>query len=160
LLDMPGSGPTSLADSRVRAVLLLSGQGRGQMGLTQKSWEKFSLPMLNVTGSLDRGAGGQDPAWRKDPFDLSPPGDKYHLFIEGAHHGSFTGRFAREGARRPGLRDRRRSGADGKEIFEWVEVATLAFWDAYLKGEPGAKAYLRTDDLERRSRGAATLDRR
>ncbi len=160
LLDLPGSGPTSLADSRVRAVLMLSGQGRGQMGLTEKSWEKMSLPMLSVTGSLDRGARGQDPAWRRDPFDLSPPGDKVHLFIEGAHHGSFTGRFAGERTGRAGLRGGRRLGAAGKEIFEWVEVATLAFWDAYLKGDPGAKAYLRTDDLELRSRGAATLVRR
>jgi len=150
--------PQSLADKRVKAILLLSGQGRDQMGLHERSWENLRLPMLCVTGSLDRGAQGQPPEWRRDPFAMSPPGDKYFLFIQGAHHGSFTGRFA-DGGERLGL-FRGAAGGDQKAIFEWVKAATTAFWDAYLKGEMPAKQFLQSDALATASRMQAKLEYR
>jgi predicted dienelactone hydrolase len=128
-IDVGGEKGKSLADPRVKAVVMLSGQGAGQMGLTDKSWEKLTLPMLTATGSKDRGAGGQGPEWRKEPFEKSPAGDKYHLFIEGASHFSFT-------------------GPAGGAIFGAVEQATLHFWDAYLKGDAQAKAWLHSAKLE------------
>ena len=137
--DVGGEKGKSLADPRVKAVVQLSGQGTGQMGLTETSWEKLTLPMLTVTGSKDRGAGGQGPAWKKEPFEKSPAGDKYHLFIEGANHLSFTGSLS--------------VGAEQKAIFGAVQQATLHFWDAYLKGDVHAKEWLRSAKLE-----SATLE--
>ncbi len=84
--------------------------------------------MLTITGSLDRGAGGQGPEWKKAPFERSPTGDKYLVFIEGANHVSF-------GGARPG------------EITETVKASTLAFWDAYLKAIPTAKASIRDGSI-------------
>lgn len=84
------SAAPDLADPRPKAVICLSGQGPGQMGLTEGSWAACMRPMLHVTGTEDRGAGGQDPAWRKQPFLRAPAGDKYFVLIEGANHGSFT----------------------------------------------------------------------
>jgi len=150
--------PQSLTDKRVKAILQLSGQGRDQMGLHERSWDSLRLPMLCVTGSLDRGAQGQPPEWRREPFALAPPGDKYFLFIQGAHHGSFTGRFA-EGGGRLGL-FRGAAGGDPKAIFEWVKAATTAFWDAYLMGETAAKQFLQSDALGAASRMQAKLERR
>ena len=49
----------SFKDGRVRCILPISGQGIGQQGLTESSWTKLSLPMMTMTGSLDKGAGGQ-----------------------------------------------------------------------------------------------------
>lgn len=111
-------------DPRISCILPISGQGTGQQGLTATSWSSLSIPMLTMTGSLDRGAGGQGPDWKREPFDLSPPGDKYFVFIQGANHLSF-------GGSRPG------------QITDVVKASTLAFWDAYLKEVPTARLSLK-----------------
>jgi predicted dienelactone hydrolase len=164
-------GPQSLADPRVKAILQLSGQGRDQQGLHEHSWDHLKLPMMCVTGSLDRGAQGQGPEWRRDPFQYSPPGDKYFLFIEGAHHGSFTGKMVAGGLpgagrlqqltpeQRERLRERFRE-KDQNTIFEWVKQATTAFWDAALKTDATAKAWLASDALMNQSGHQAGLERR
>lgn len=154
------AAPASFRDERVRAVLQLSGQGAGQQGLTRESWKDLTLPMMTVTGTGDRGARGQGPAWKKEPFDNSPAtGNKYHLVLTGAHHGSFTGRFAgveptisdatTAGRTRQAGRPARLGGGfgfgpggDQRAIFGRVEAATLAFWDAHLKGDARARVYL------------------
>jgi hypothetical protein len=51
-------------------------------------------------------------------------------------------------------------GGDQKVIFGHVKIATLAFWDAYLKGEPDAKAYLGADSLRTESHGTVKLLRK
>jgi hypothetical protein len=184
-IELPGETKArSFADDRARAILLLSGQGAGQQGLTAHSWDHFTRPLLSVTGTGDRGAKGQGHEWKGEPFQHSPPGDKYHIVIEGAHHGSFTGRFAGEGdtasrlePMRPGIGKRLTEeqkalfrkrlggmgpgiGGDQKVIFGHVKIATLAFWDAYLKGEPDAKAYLGADSLRTESHGTVKLLRK
>jgi len=45
-------------------------------------------------------------------------------------------------------------------IFDYTNSASLAFWDAYLKGDARAKSYLQSDALEKSSHGAANLSRR
>lgn len=151
-LDVAGDGKLrSLADQRVKAILQLSGQGKGQMGLHEHSWDAMKLPMMCVTGSLDRGAQGQEPAWRREPFALSPAGDKYFVFIEGANHFSFTGGA---GSRLGGTR------GDSKAILDWVKQATLAFWDASLKQDAAAKTWLQSEALATLSQGKTKLERR
>ncbi|MCX7825001.1 MAG: hypothetical protein N2689_05535 [Verrucomicrobiae bacterium] len=164
-LDIAGDGkPKSLADPRVKAVLQLSGQGRGQMGLHEHSWKAMNLPMMCVTGSLDRGAQGQDPSWRKEPFDRSPPSDKYFVFIEGAHHLSFTGPLWTESGRGGLLAGRfgrgRAGSGDAKAIFEWVKSATIAFWDASLRQDRQARTWLQSDSISQVSQRKARLERR
>ncbi|MGY8673724.1 MAG: alpha/beta hydrolase family protein, partial [Verrucomicrobiia bacterium] len=114
----------SFRDPRVRCILPISGQGTGQQGLTTSSWSALAIPMLTITGSLDKGAGRQGPEWKKLPFDLSPPGDKFLVFIDGANHFSFGG-----------------TGADA--ITAVVKATTSSFWHAYLKDSPEAKAALK-----------------
>jgi predicted dienelactone hydrolase len=163
-VDLPGRAKgMSLADERAAAILILSGQGRDQMGLTEKSWERCTRPMMVMTGTLDRGARGQGPDWRLEPYKFSPPGDKYAVNIEGAHHFSFSGRAAEGGgwtAPRGLLPASMPAGIDEKAVFDYVKVATLAFWDAYLKGDPAAKAYLKSDSLPTYSKGAVKLERK
>jgi predicted dienelactone hydrolase len=119
-----GDGPPrSFRDPRIRCVLPISAQGPGQQGLTSTSWSALTLPLLTITGSLDRGAGGQGPEWKQQPFELSPPGDKFLVFIDGAHHGAF-------------------GGTGPAAVSGVVEAATGAFWDAYLKDSATAQAAL------------------
>jgi predicted dienelactone hydrolase len=150
LIDLPGHPGRNFADARVKAVLCLSPQGPGQFGLNDHSFDRISLPYMGVTGSLDSLGPVASPAWHKIPFDRSKPGDKYHLFIEGASHMSFiTPR-----ALLPGRAEQ------GGAIFDYTNSAALAFWDAYLKGDTRAKSYLQSDALEKFSHGVAKLSRR
>jgi len=150
LVDLPGHPGRNFADSRVKAVLCLSPQGPGQFGLNDHSFDQISLPYMGMTGSLDSLGPVASPAWHKTPFERSQPGDKYHLFIEGANHMSFiTPRTLLSGR-----------AEQGGNILDYTNSASLAFWDAYLKGDERAKQYLQSNALEKSSRGAVKLSRR
>jgi predicted dienelactone hydrolase len=150
LVDLPGRVSTSFADSRARAVLCLSPQGPGQFGLSTHSFEKMALPFMGITGSLDNLGPLANAAWHKTPFDRSPAGDKFEVFIQGANHMSFITDET------PVATHSSRAAA----ILGYTNSASLAFWDAYLKNDSAAKQFLQSDVLERYSHGAAKLTRR
>jgi predicted dienelactone hydrolase len=155
VIHVQGTAPASYGDSRVRAIEVISGQGETpKMGLTKQSWENMNLPMLDMTGSRDLGVGRRPVEWRRTPFDLSPAGDKYFVSINGATHLSFVG------AKLPLLLSARVGGAGQEAIFRWVQMATLAFWDAYMKDDVKARAWLGSDALPQLSRREVTLLRR
>jgi hypothetical protein len=70
--------------------------------------------------------------------------------MEGANHMSFI-------TPRTLLPSHAKQGGD---IFDYTNSAALAFWDAYLKGDARAKAYLQSSTLEEFSHGAEKLSRR
>ena len=163
LLDMP-SGPRaqSFSDPRPRALMLLSPQGKTQNGLTETSWKNMTRPTMSMTGSNDTGVMGQLASWREDPFTYSPPGDKYLVFIDGAFHMSFTGMLAQvqSGQINRPVVARLIGRTDQKAIFDYVKIASIAFWDAYLKDEATAKAYLKSDSLIDYSANSVKLSRK
>lgn len=139
----------SFADPRVTAVALLSGQGPGEM-LTERSWEDFTKPFLVMTGSRDGPTRtGQPAVWRKKPYELSPPGDKYLIWVEGMDHG-FGGVS--------GLKDGLVNFQSNEEHIRYTKMITLAFWDAFLKGDPEAKTYLTSDALPSFSKGLVKVE--
>jgi predicted dienelactone hydrolase len=149
-VDLPGRAATSLADPRVRALFCLSPQGPGQFGLSTRSFDKMSVPFMGVTGSLDNLGPLASPAWHKTPFERSPPGDKFEVFIEGANHMSFISDETPGAAR----------ASHAAAILGYTNSVSLAFWDAYLKSDPAAKRFLQADSLERYSHGAVKISRR
>lgn len=149
-IDFPNRPAASFLDHRVKAVLCLSPQASGQFGLSDQSFAKISVPYFGVTGSKDSLGPIASPEWHKIPFRLSPPGDKYHLYIDGASHMSFTG------SRMLASTD----PAQDDAILGYTNSASLAFWDAYLKSDARAKAYLHSDALSASSHGATQLSRR
>jgi pimeloyl-ACP methyl ester carboxylesterase len=128
LIDVPGEGTRDFKDNRFAAAILLSAQGRDQQGLREGSWSGITGPMLNVTGTLDGGAKGQDWHWKVEPYEFAPPGDKYLAPLTGAGH--YLGGIARPGQ------------APVPEQKEAVLQLTLAFLDAYLVSDATAKAWL------------------
>jgi predicted dienelactone hydrolase len=139
----------SFEDKRVAAVALLSGQGPGEM-LTEKSWEKLTKPMLVMTGSKDGPTRtGQPAEWRKKPYELSPPGDKHLMWVEGMDHG-FGGIS--------GLKDGLVKFQTNEDHVKYTKIVTLAFWDAYLKESKEARAYLESDKLPKFSKGTLKLE--
>ena len=146
-VTMPGEGAArSFADKRVKAVVIMSPQGEGEMGLTAHSWDGMRLPTLFMYGSLDFGTQRRTPAWRSQPFYKGPAGDKYDVELKRATHFTFAGPF-----RKPGHQSM---------LFKCAKLETVAFWDAYLKGDPAAKAYMASDALVKFSNGAARVDRK
>jgi len=78
---------------------------------------------------------GATPERRRQSFERLPPPDKYLLVLDGADHMVFNG-----GAHQPpfgGL-----SRAEILRIDTAVKAATLVFWNAYLRDDAAAKAWL------------------
>lgn len=161
-VDIPGGEKAvTFLDPRIRALILISPQGQGQQGLTETSWQKLALPMLLITGSYDTGVYDQPPAWRQDAYRLSPPGDKYLLFIEGANHNSFMGHHVeKKGDGRPLQRAGESDEQVGEAIFRDTRVTTLRFLDAYLRNDSAAKRYLIENQIRADSGGRSTMSSR
>jgi predicted dienelactone hydrolase len=141
-------GTKSFADQRVTAVLLMSGQGPGEM-LTETSWAEFKCPMMVMTGSRDGPTRtGQPAEWRKKPYELSPPGNKYLFWVEGLDHG-YGGI--------PGGTGNPKNKPNADHIA-YTKIATTAFWDAYLKEDKTARTYLESNRLSTFSHGDVKLE--
>jgi len=139
---LPGKAvPQSFADKRVSAVVLLSPQGEGIMGLSVHSWDALHVPMLLMYGSRDYGPFGEEPVWRSEAFAKGPAGNKYEVELEGGTHMGFAGLFRDEGHR--------------VQVFQCAKLETLAFWDAYLKEDPKARQYVESHGLQKFSGGIA-----
>lgn len=152
-------GATSYADPRVKAIFAMSPQGPSDsVGLTKESFASLNVPALFMIGTQDAGTSDTQPTeWRRQAFELAPAGDKWLAVIEGATHRTFAGvRDQLAGAPDPtfqptmtGTRDpygrqttdprrpNRESAAGMYEHnrFAAVRSISLAFWDAYLRGD-------------------------
>ena len=144
VVDLGKEKGKSFYDKRVKCILPISGQGTGQQGLTEKSWDALKIPMMTITGTRDQGAGGQGVEWKKEPYKFSPPGDKYLVVIDGANHLSFGG----------GL------GARSSDISDVVKLCSTHYWDAYLKNSDSAKKYLQSDNLIKESGGKCAFEKK
>jgi predicted dienelactone hydrolase len=151
VITFPDGSKHSFRDERPRAFLALSPQGHdAQLGLEPGSWDAIERPVMSMTGSLDTDRFGGTPLWRTIPFSEMRPGEKYLLWIEGAYHFTFTGKTQRRGY--PDVDPR-----EQEELFGYVRIAAVAFWDEHLKGIGAARRYLASDKIQRYSGGTATL---
>ncbi|PWW01487.1 putative dienelactone hydrolase [Hoeflea marina] len=128
-IDIPEDGTRDFTDERFRAALLLSAPGRHQQGLRDGSWDRMRGPVLTVTGTHDVGSRGQDWRWKTEPFELAPPGDKcLTVFADADHYlGGMT-----DNDPTPHRPEQQRA----------VATLTLAFLDAHLGRDPGARGWL------------------
>jgi len=128
-IDIPETGTRRFRDERFKAAILLSAQGRDQQGLREGSWDHIAGPLLNITGTRDGGAKGQDWLWKVEPYELAPSGDKYLAVLEDADHylGGFTPTDPATGF------------PEQREAVAWL---TLAFLEAYMAGNARAKSWL------------------
>jgi hypothetical protein len=128
-IDLAEGGATQFRDPRVKAVALLSAQGRDQQGLRDGSWDTLACPMINITGTLDQGAKDQGVEWKREPYELAPNGNRYLAVLEAGDHT---------------LGGLPRLGRANDNAYQRAAVAqlTLAFWDAHLLGDADAKSWL------------------
>lgn len=131
----------SLADSRFAAFLSNSGPALTTdiglpSGFSDTSWAKITKPFMQQTSTGDQGGT------RRLPYDRMPAGDKYLAFFATTmvDHGSFTLEAATPDSFAPLI------AADG-----------LAFFDAFLRGNAGAKQWLATNQLGRGTANVAQM---
>lgn len=155
--------PMQMADPRIKAVIAMSPQGpAANRGLTAQSWSDVRVPVMFMTGSLDRGAAEtEDAAWRRQAFENSPAGDKYFVLIQGARHSSFTGTsMAGFDVQRPAVMTNPNTQqpanatvsaspafVSDRNLFQKIKVTSVVFWDAYLKNDAKARDLLQPDKL-------------
>jgi serine/threonine protein kinase/alpha-beta hydrolase superfamily lysophospholipase len=110
----PSGSAQSFREKHVRAVIAISPQGAGEKGFSEHSWDKIAVPAMTMSGTKDRGIGGQPAEWRMQPFQRMPAGNKYQVVVNGADHLTF---------------------AVGGRFRACILQETTGFWNAYLKGQ-------------------------
>lgn len=136
-----GNAAFSMPDERFKAAIAMGTQGIEDLffGTHERSWDKISIPLMTMTGTLDKGSRGQDYTWRNQAYEHLKPGDKYNVIIEGATHVTYAGEYPEK------LGIPRKEPKHDPRHYAWIEMTTLAFLDAYVKDEKAAKAWLRSD---------------
>lgn len=156
-------GVQNLSDPRIKAAVVISGQGLKTRLFTKDSWSDLDKPMLVITGSEDTARAGNDtPESRRHPYEYAPASagepHTYLLWVEGATHSSYSGKSA------SALLGEKPE--DPAMVAAATGSATLAFLDAYLKHAAEsdeartARAYLAGDGIKNASDGKATLSRK
>jgi hypothetical protein len=99
------------------------------------SHRKSSRSLMTGTQDVARIGGGTVGAatveTRLAVYPALPPGSKYELVLDGAEHSAFTDRPL------PG-----ESGPRNPNHHRVILAFSTAFWDAFLKGDPEARAWL------------------
>ncbi len=131
----PAAGKAvSRADPRVRAVIVFSGAGKFPPMLRNEDFAALTQPTLVTVGTDDLAQvpGLSGYAWRRQPWDLVAPGNKYLLTLDGADHylGGMVGR---------GDLARHALGPQHVAAFNRVSAE---FLEAFLGGDVAAQRWL------------------
>lgn len=125
------SGRHTPADPRIKAALAFS-PSSPRRGSAEAAFGQVAIPWLLMTGTRDVAAiGNIDLASRLSVYPALPPGGKYELVLDGAEHSAFGDRPL------PG-----ESGQRNPNHHRAILAISTAFWDAWLKGDPAARAWL------------------
>lgn len=123
-----------LTDTRIKAALALS-PSAPRLGRADHAFGEVAVPWMLMTGTRDVApVGDSDVASRLAVFPALPKGGKYELVLEGAEHSAFGDRPL------PGDREAR-----NPNHHRSILALSTAFWDAYLRGDIAAKAWLDGD---------------
>ena len=127
----PG-GRFSFADTRVKAAIAYS-PNKPLMGDPVEAMTPIRTPTFHMTGTRDfNPLNESDPVEnRQVPYRSIRNADKFLIVFKDGDHMIYSGRgFLGE------------TRTDDPRFHAWIQKASLAFWDAYLKANADAKAYL------------------
>lgn len=135
MLRDPASGKAASPRlPNVRATIIFSGAGAMPPVLTREDFLTLTVPTLVTVGTddLKQAPDLSGYEWRRQPYDLIAPGNKYLLVLDGADHylGGSVGRD-----------DLPRSPQADAYIAAFRQASTL-FLDAWLKDDPAARRRL------------------
>ena len=130
----PGDREISYGDPRVRAAIAMSAPVPARKELFDRAFGKIKIPVLHMTGTEDYSPIGETrPAERRVPFDHIRGADQFLLTLTGGDHSVFAGV------------SRTQPAAKEKQFKELICESSTTFWDAYLKDNAKAKAWLTND---------------
>jgi predicted dienelactone hydrolase len=129
------AGRAAFPDSRIKAVIAFSPSGPRDGRDPKRTFGDVAIPWMLMTGTQDLSPIGDiDLASRLSVFPALPPGGKYELVLDGARHSAFTDRPL------PGD-----EGARNSNHHRAILALSAAFWDAWLRNDAAAKAWLDGD---------------
>lgn len=136
---LAGSRDGTWSDARPKAFAALSPNGPGVIN-RDGELSHCTRPILIMTGSDDREPAAlsrsgveRSGAWRRQTFDQLPAGEKLLAWFEGSRHCTYSAGAGNVLTGEP--------PPDPAQV-EAVAVITLAWWDAQLRGDEKAKAWL------------------
>jgi len=136
-----GWSSATATDSRVRAVIPMSAPLPANKSRLEVVYAGVKIPCLHLTGTEDDSPIGNTKASeRRLPFDHSRHSDQFLITFTGGDHAIFGGR------------ERRIGGTQDAEFQRLICLSSLAFWDAYLRGDAAAQAWLTTKFKDRLDR--------
>jgi predicted dienelactone hydrolase len=137
-------------DHRVKAALALSAPVPKNKDRWKSAFATIQIPCLHMTGTEDNSPLGEtSPEERRVPFDYTFTADAYLIIFQGGDHMVFSGM----------TRNAARVEKDAL-IHGVIKDSSLAFWDAYLRGDAAAKAWLTDGDLAKRLSATGTFEKK
>jgi predicted dienelactone hydrolase len=128
-------GGAALTDKRIKAAIAFSPSGARDGADPAQVFGKVKIPWMLMTGTKDVAPiGTTDVKSRLSVYPALPPGDKYELVLDNAEHSAFTDRPL------PGDKEKR-----NPNHHHVILALSTAFWDAYLRNDAQAKAWLHGD---------------
>ncbi|HEY4284010.1 MAG TPA: dienelactone hydrolase [Chthoniobacterales bacterium] len=122
---------TTLTDSRIRAAIAFS-PSAPRRGTPEQAFGSVKIPWLLMTGTKDNSPiGSVDATARLRVYPALRGAPKYQVVLNDAEHSAFTDRAL------PGDREPR-----NPNHHRVMLALTTAFWDAYLKEDKNALAWL------------------
>lgn len=134
---LPGGRQMSFGDSRVKAAIALSPAPMGKAQDLAGSYGVIATPCFHMTGTEDTSIINDTTAGqRRLPYDNITRADQYLMILEGGDHMVFSG-------------SRRRGNGEKDPVHHALILqSSVAFWDAYLKGDEKAKQWLNAGGFE------------
>ncbi|WP_439620542.1 alpha/beta hydrolase family protein [Gemmata sp.] len=129
----PG-GKALFTDPRIKAAVAFSPSAPAA-GDPKKAFGEVTVPWLLMTGTKDTSPIRDiDLKSRLAVFPALPAGSKYEVVLDNAEHSAFTERSL------PGEREKR-----NPNHHKVILALSTAFWDAYLRDDAAARAWLDGD---------------
>src|SRR3954471_2986678 len=126
----PNGKENSFVDRRVKAAIEMSAPKSFNKERLNYVYSRITIPMFHMTGTKDDSPIGETKASeRRVSFDKMTHSEEYLLnFLDGDHM-VFSGRMGKGDPKDP-------------EFQRLICRSSVAFWDAYLKGQRRARAWL------------------
>ena len=130
-------GNRTVADSRLKAFVLFSPSSH-RTASPEVAFGQVAMPVLCMTGTKDVSGieKGLDPLSRQLVYKALPAGNKFQLVFEGGEHHAFGD------SDRPGMEEQARH-------HPAIQKISTSFWNAYLKDDEKAKAWLESAATEK-----------
>ena len=128
-------GRATYTDARIKAAIAFS-PSVPTLNTPKDAFGAVKIPWMVMTGTKDVVPllGKTDAKSRLAVFAALPPGGKYEVVLDCAEHSAFTDQAL------PGDTENR-----NPNHHRVILALSTAFWDAYLRGDPAAKAWLDGD---------------